>query len=187
MGFKRMAKMETTEPSVDEVGKGMKKGGKAKMADGGMPMGALQAAAARPTMAARRPIRKPGARQMMEAAAMEAAAQPMMRKKGGEVESKSMHKSEMKKMGSIEKELKSHEGKPASKAHKGLKTGGVINGQGGYKKGGNVKKYATGGVVSKYATGGVVNGQGGYKEGGHCSMKAGGEAGFKTMKKGGCW
>ncbi len=81
MGFKRMAKMETTEPSVDEVGKGMKKGGKAKMANGGMPMGALQAAAARPTMAARRPVRKPGARQMMEAAAMEAAAQPMMRKK----------------------------------------------------------------------------------------------------------
>jgi hypothetical protein len=27
MGFKSMKKMETTEPSVDEVGKGMKSGG----------------------------------------------------------------------------------------------------------------------------------------------------------------
>lgn len=199
MGFKRMAKMETTEPSVDEVGGGMKKGGKAKMADGGMPMGALQAAA-RPTMAARRPIRRPGARQMMEAAAMDAAAQPMMRKKGGKAkmaeggESKAEHQREMRairdekqELHRVDRKLNRHESMAASKAHKGLKTGGVVNGQGGYKKGGNVKKYATGGVVSKYATGGVVNGQGGYKDGGHCSMKSGGEAGFKTMKKGGCW
>lgn len=188
MGFKRMAKMETTEPSVDEVGKGMKKGGKAKMANGGMPMGALQAAAARPTMAARRPVRKPGARQMMEAAAMEAAAQPMMRKKGGAMKKVEKEiRNEKDELHRVDKRLNRHEEMAASKAHKGLKTGGVINGQGGYKKGGNVKKYATGGVVSKYATGGVVNGQGGYKEGGHCSMKSGGDVGFKAMKKGGCW
>jgi hypothetical protein len=203
MGFKRMAKMETTEPSVDEVGKGMKKGGKAKMANGGVPMGALQAAA-RPSMGARRamPARRPSPRQaMMEAAAMEAAAQPMMRKNGGSIRNEKAEikrvkdelkanrkeeRNEHEEIGRVKKEIKSHESKPASKAHKGLKTGGVINGQGGYKKGG-VAKYATGGVVLKYATGGVVNGQGGYKDGGHCSMKAGGEAGFKTMKKGGCW
>jgi hypothetical protein len=69
-------------------------------------------------------------------------------KEGGET--KSMHKAEMSKMSKIEKELKSHEGKPASKGHKGLKTGGIA------------KSTKPGG----YATGGVVNGQGGYKDGG---------------------
>jgi hypothetical protein len=36
-----------------------------------------------------------------------------------------MHKSEMKQMGKIEKELKHHESMKASKAHKGLKSGGM--------------------------------------------------------------
>jgi hypothetical protein len=49
----------------------------------------------------------------------------MARKKGGEVESPKMHKSEMKQMGKIEKELKHHESMKASKAHKGLKSGGM--------------------------------------------------------------
>ena len=110
----------------------------------------------------------------------------MMRKKGGEVESKAMHAKEEREIKGIKKELMSHEGKPASKAHKGLATGGVANAQGGYKKGG-VAKYATGGLIQKYATGGVVNGAAGYKDGGHCAMKSGGGAGFKGMKKGGCW
>ena len=39
---------------------------------------------------------------------------------------------------------KSHADKSASKAHKGLKTGGVI------------EKYATGGVIQKYKTGGKM-------------------------------
>ena len=39
----------------------------------------------------------------------------------------------------VEKELKAHEAKAASKAHKGMKTGGVAEAQGGYKKGGAVK------------------------------------------------
>lgn len=67
----------------------------------------------------------------------------------------------------VEKELKSHEGKPASKAHKGLKTGGVANAQGGYK------------------TGGVANAQGGYKKGGLASsgiIKS--EKGKSTMSDG---
>ena len=183
--------MKSTEPSVDEVGKGMKKGGKTKMADGGMPMGALQTAmAAAPAMARRRamPARRPNPRAaMMEAAAAEqAAARPMMRKKGGEVESKAMHAKEERQIKGIKKELMTHEGKPASKAHKGLATGGVVNGQGGYKKGG-IAKYATGGIIQKYATGGVVNGPAGYKEGGHCAMKTGGEAGFKANKKSCSW
>jgi hypothetical protein len=62
--------------------------------------------------------------------------------------------------------LKKHEDKPASKAHKGLKTGGVVKGQGGYK------------------TGGVIKGQGGYKDGGCATMKKGGKTG-KKMAVGG--
>ena len=192
MGFKEMKMMKSTEPSVDEVGKGMKKGGKTKkMADGGMPMGALQAAAAAaPAMTRRRPMpaRRPDPRAAMMEAAMaeQAAARPMMRKKGGEVESKAMHMKEERQIKGIKKELMSHEGKPASKAHKGLKTGGVANAQGGYKKGG-MPKYATGGIIQKYATGGVVNGQGGFKDGGFCAMKTGGEAGFKANKKSCSW
>lgn len=232
MAFKRMSKMETTEPSVDEVGKGMKKGGmpmvmkdgkkipafaakhggktkkmnmggammpmkhggKTKMADGGMPMGALQAAAAaaapamarRRAMSARRP--DPRAAMMETAMAEQAAARPMMRKKGGEVESKAMHMKEESQIKGIKKELMTHEDKPASKAHKGLATGGVANAQGGYKKGG-MPKYATGGVVNNapagYATGGVVNGQGGYKDGGFAKMMCEGGSGHKAMKKGG--
>jgi hypothetical protein len=49
---------------------------------------------------------------------------PTYKKSGGEVESKSMHASEMKKFSKIENELKSHENKKASIAHKGLKKGG---------------------------------------------------------------
>jgi len=87
---------------------------------------------AKPAMASKAPIGNPAM-----------PSTPM--KKGGE--SKATHKAEMNKMKGLEKELKSHESKPASKGHKGLATGGVALGQGGYKKGGNVKKYAKGGVA----------------------------------------
>jgi hypothetical protein len=83
-------------------------------------------------------------------------------KHGGE--SKSAHASEMKKMSGLSKELKSHAGKPASKAHKGLKTGGVVNGQGGFKTGGVIKGngggYAKGGATKKFADGGAVQDDG---------------------------
>jgi hypothetical protein len=184
MGFKREPKMMTTEPSVDEVsGKGMKKGGKTKMAMGGaLPVAALS----RRPMPTRRP--DPRAAMMEAAMAEQAAARPMMRKKGGEVESEAEHAKEERQIKGLKSELMSHEDKPASKAHKGLKTGGVANAQGGYKKGG-VAKYATGGVVNGqggYATVGVVNGQGGYKDGGFAMMMcSGGSTGYKAMKKGG--
>lgn len=199
MGFKRMAKMETTEPSVDEVGSGMKKGGKAKMADGGVPMGALPAVAAQ--VARRRPVsavemaaaRPRGAALMRQPAMVRPApgipAQAMGRVKNGgaignekaEIKrvkdelkaNRKEERNEHEEIGRVKKELKAHESMKASKAHKGLKTGGVMNAQGGYKKGG----------IAKYASGGVV----GYKEGGHCAMKSGGDVGFKAMKKGGCW
>jgi hypothetical protein len=178
MGFKEMKMMKSTEPSVDEVGKGMKKGGKLKMQMGGaMPVAPLAAAAApmgrrampaRPAMGRRRPDPRAA---MMEAAMAQRA--PMMRKKGGEVESKSMHAKEERQIKGIKKELMTHEDKPASKAHKGLKTGGIT----GYK---------TGGIIQKFATGGVVNGAAGYKDGGFAKVACKDGGGFKAMKKGNC-
>jgi hypothetical protein len=169
--FKPMVKMMTTEPTVElKLKKGghvnMKKGGKAeaghkKMADGGGAMGALAGTPAligRPAVNA--PVRAPGKPSMASRrkAMMAKPAMPIGNpsmpstpmKKGGKAEggeSKATHKAEMSKMKGLEKELKSHESKPASKGHKGLATGGVALGQGGYKKGGNVKKYAKGGVA----------------------------------------
>lgn len=136
--FKPMVKMMTTEPSIELK---LKKGGSVKKADGGM-MGAPMAS----TMPARggmMPVARPKRPTM---AARRAAMLGM--KEGGE--SKGEHKAEMKALKGIKSELKSHEGKPASKAHKGLATGGIA------------KSTKPGG----YATGGVVNGQGGFKKGG---------------------
>jgi hypothetical protein len=140
--FKPMVKMMTTEPTVELK---LKKGGSVKKAMGGMmgaPMDASMASAM-PARGGMMPVARPKRPTM---AARRAAMMGM--KEGGE--SKGMHKAEMTKMKGLEKELKSHEGKPASKGHKGLATGGVLKST----KPGN------------YATGGVVNGQGGYKKGG---------------------
>jgi hypothetical protein len=138
--FKPMVKMMTTEPTVELK---LKKGGSVKKAMGGMmgaPMGS-----AMPARGGMMPVARPKKPSMaMRRAAMAGATM----KEGGE--SKGMHKAEMTKMKGLEKELKSHESKPASKGHKGLATGGIA------------KSTKPGG----YATGGVVNGQGGYKKGG---------------------
>lgn len=182
--FKPMVKMETTEPSVELK---LKRGGEVKKQMGGamgrpaamagMPArgGMMPAAApARPSMAARR-------RAMMAMPAGAAPAGPVggagrMMKEGGE--SKAEHKAEMAKMASTAKKLQEHASKPASKAHKGLKTGGVANAQGGYAMGGRVKTASpdhspakTGDVKmgngGGYATGGVAKANaGGYKTGG---------------------
>ena len=150
--FKPMVKMMTTEPSVElklKKGGHVKKPVKKQMGGvmGGLdaspavrrPVAPVAAAApARPSLAARR-------RAMMGRRGM---AAPVMAKKDGEMESKAEHAKEMREMKGMEKKLEKHKSMPASKAHKGLKTGGVVKGQGGYK------------------TGGVVKGQGGYKKGG---------------------
>jgi hypothetical protein len=224
--FKPMVKMMTTEPSVElKLKKGghvnMKKGGKAeaghkKMAMGGGAMDMMMGTPAlvgRPAVNA--PVRSPGKpsmasrrkAMMAKKPAMKPAAAPMAMppmKKGGNAE--------MSKMKGLEKELKSHESKPASKGHKGLKTGGVALGNaGGFKKGGDVKM-AKGGVAGngiintekqggKYRdtlmhtaeytgkssgkTGDVKMGNGGgYKTGGVALGNAGGfKAGGKTSKK----
>lgn len=163
--FKPMVKMMTTEPSVILK---LKKGGHVAMPKGKggddykampstMPTRGTQVPEAaeapkKPSMAARRMAMKPAG----------ALATPMM-KKGGKAkmaeggETPAMHKAEMEKMSKVEKELKSHESKPASKAHAGLKTGGVVKGQAGYK------------------TGGVAKAQGGYKKGGCAGYADGGK------------
>lgn len=160
--FKPMVKMMTTEPSVMLK---LKSGGSAThkrmMKEGGemgyKPMGkaiggAMGALAGSPppttpmgnpaaarAMATRRMAKMPApaAASVPKVGLAPAPAmpmgRPMMRKKGGALEA-----------------LKAHAGKPASKAHKGLKTGGIA------------KSCAPG----EYATGGVVDGQGGFKNGG---------------------
>ena len=129
--FKPMVKMETTEPSVELK---LKKGGcvtsAKKMMNGGV-MSALSQAPA------------PGARGGMAPAARPGKPSMMDRRKA------MMGKPAMAKGGAMDA-LEAHAAKPASKGHAGLKTGGVVKSP----KPGN------------YATGGVVNGQGGFKKGG---------------------
>lgn len=164
--FKPMVKMETTEPSVELK---LKKGGSAtharmkregakegfkpvKKMDGGV-MGGLSRTPAPIT-----PVGNPvAARALAEKRPMRPAVRPAVRptmapalKKGGEVETPAMHKAEMKAIKGVGKELKHHEAMPASKAHKGLKTGGIAKST----------------KPGEYKTGGVVDGQGGYKKGG---------------------
>jgi len=221
--FKQMVKMETTEPSVILK---LKKGGTVahkkmkadtssghksmkKMADGGM-LAALTGAAGNPmiqsapVVAPRKRIARPSMaarRAAMMMANKGRKGLPMM-KKGGEAESAAEHKSEMKKISKVESELKSHEGKKASVAHKGLNKGGACyanggiiesksgkstintaehttktSGKTGEVKFGNGGGYKTGGVVlgngGGYKTGGVVLGNGGgFKKGGKASKKA---------------
>lgn len=189
--FKPMVKMMTTEPSIELK---LKKGGHAKMpkmktggdVEGHKPMmngGVMERLARTPAMIGRPAVnamvKTPGKPSMSD---RRKAMKPM--KDGGETSKE--HKAEMKKMAKTAEALKEHAGKPASKAHKGLKsgglaacaTGGVVMGQGGYKTGGKV-----------CATGGVVKGQGGYKKGGKVKMADGGycaEGGIiNTEKQGG--
>lgn len=182
--FKPMVKMMTTEPSIELK---LKKGGHAKMpkmktggdVEGHKPMmngGVMDRLARTPAMIGRPAVnamvKTPGKPSMSD---RRKAMKPM--KEGGETSKE--HKAEMKKMAKTAEALKEHAEKPASKAHKGLKsgglaacaTGGVVMGQGGYK------------------TGGVVKGQGGYKKGGKVKMADGGycaEGGIiNTEKQGG--
>ena len=205
--FKPMVKMMTTEPSVVlKLKKGghvsKKHGGKSdghKMMNGGVMAGLAEGPApsrmqmgqgtlpgrapARPSLAMRRKM-----------------ARPMM-KEGGE--SKAEHAAEMKKMAGTEAKLKKHASMPASKAHKGLATGGVaMSNAGGYKDGGIIKvaaseKGAKGYVSTKMdtaegehhtpkKTGDVAMGKpGGYKRGGKAYAKGGGvEGNVSTSKPG---
>jgi hypothetical protein len=175
--FKPMTKMYTTEPSIELK---LKKGGHVampkmkskdesghkKMAMGGMPP-AMDRAGLPPG-----PVG--GAAPAAPSMAMRRKAMKMRRP--------------MKDGGSA---LEKHADMPASKAHKGLKTGGVAMGQGGYKDGGSVipvsasKKGAKGYEEtmmhtakpdrSPAKTGDVKMGNGGgYKKGGLAGYAKGG-------------
>ena len=173
--FKPMVKMMTTEPSVELK---LKKGGAVKMMNGGVMGGLAAAPAAVPArggmMPAARP-KKPG----MAARRAAMMGRPMM-KEGGDTA------------------LEKHADMPASKAHKGLKTGGVVMGQAGFKEGGVIKSTkgetkmvtAEGEHHTPKKTGEVVMGKpGGYKKGGKamggCYAKGGGvEGNVSTSKPG---
>ena len=176
--FKPMVKMMTTEPSIELK---LKKGGHVampkmkskdesghkKMAMGGMPP-AMDRAGLPPG-----PV-----------GGLSPAAPSMAMRR------KAMKGRRMMKDGG-DTALEKHASMPASKAHKGLKTGGVAMGQGGYKNGGSVipvsasKRGAEGYTEtmmhtakpdhSPAKTGGVKMGNaGGYKKGGVAKYAKGG-------------
>ena len=99
-----------------------------------------------------------------------------MMKDGGET--KAQHKAEMKKMSGTESKLKKHASMPASKAHAGLKTGGVVMNQGGFKSGGSVHTTKVDTAKPDHSpakTGDVKMGNGGgYKKGGVAKYAKGG-------------
>ena len=187
--FKPMVKMVTTEPSVELK---LAKGGAVKKMQMGGAMAAPAAPPAMPAtggmapaMAPKKPSMAARRRAMMARPAGAAPAGPVgmagrMMKEGGET--KKEHAAEMKQMMGTEAKLKKHASMPASKAHKGLKTGGVAMGQGGYKSGGSVhttKVDTTSPDHSPAKTGDVKMGNaGGYKKGGAaCYAKGGGVEG----------
>jgi hypothetical protein len=115
--FKPMVKMMTTEPSIELK---LKKGGSVSHPKKMMNGGVMSGLAAAPT---------PGARGGMA---------PAMRPKKPTMAARRAAMMGMKEGGDTA--LQKHAAMPASKAHKGLKTGGVVMGQGGFKKGGAVPK-----------------------------------------------
>jgi hypothetical protein len=215
--FKPMVKMQTTEPTVELK---LKAGGavEKKMAGGGAPMGAMVGAPKGGMMPGAKP-KKPSLasrrRAMMASGAagapagraesLMAAAPPAMppglppkspmpaMKKGGEMESSKVHKAEMKELSGIKKELTKHEDMPASKGHRGLKTGGVVNGNGGFKTGGvamaNAGGFRKGGAAKKFAEGGRVQHDGGPEQMPQGKKKPAGPVSINqlsgTYKKGG--
>jgi hypothetical protein len=210
--FKPMVKMETTEPSVIlKLKKGghvsnkkmssssIDKAGHKKMADGGA-MGALAmnpALVGRPAVNA--PVAAPGKPSMAARRQAMMAKKPMpsamMAKEGGKAdmaEDKAMVKKAIKQHD--EQEHKGGTGTKLKLKHGGkMNTGGVVDGQGGYKDGGIIKTKDQGGefrntkVVdgekadhSPANTKGVKLGNGGgYKTGGVAKANGGG------YKKGG--
>jgi hypothetical protein len=102
--------------------------------------------------------------------------------KGGEVESKAHEKAEMREMKKIEKELKHHEHMKASKAHHGLKKGGLAPKAGPNEMGGLAGGLSATRPMRKAKTGNIE--LTGYKHGGHTKkhhMAKGGEMLGKKM------
>jgi hypothetical protein len=200
--FKPMVKMETTEPTVELK---LKKGGAVKkMAQGGMPMGAAVGnpmGGMMPSMPPKKPSLAARRRAMMAkgAAGVPAGtAAGVMMAEGGEsdvAQDKAMLKKAFKQHDVQEHpsgkgtKLKLATGGVAKSNAGGYATGGVVNGQGGFRKGGAVKKFAEGGRVQddggpeqmpqgkKKPAGPVSINQlsGTYKKGGAVMMAEGGD------------
>jgi hypothetical protein len=123
--FKPMVKMMTTEPSVILK---LKKGGKvaSKMDGGYMPMQSTMPAQAMPAMPARGGLAPAASPMKPSMAARRRAMNPnLLMKKGGKAE---MHEDAAQDRAMIKKAM----------AGKKFATGGVVNGQAGYKDGGKV-------------------------------------------------
>jgi len=104
----------------------------------GKPALGSSAAPGKPSMAARREAMKVKPKAKPKAKLDVLIAVGKGKKEGGEVKESAKHEaSEKKEVKAVKAELKSHEKKPASKAHKGLKYGG------------EVKKMADGGAVQQ--------------------------------------
>ena len=190
--FKPMVKMMTTEPTVElKLAKGgavtMKKGGSTtkakKMAMGGL--GGMPAA----TMPSKMPPMVTSG--STPTGGGMAPKKPSMASRRKAMMASKMPVRPVMKDGGMPEALKKHADMPASKAHKGLKTGGVAMGQSGYKDGGSVipvsasKKGAEGYTETKMhtakrdtspaKTGDVKMGNGGgYKKGGVAKYAKGG-------------
>ena len=164
--FKPMVKMMTTEPSVILK---LKKGGKVehKMDGGYMPMQSTMPAQAMPATPARGGLApaaspmKPSMAARRKAMMAKPAMSPTLMKKGGKTDK---HEDAAQDRAMIKKAM----------AGKKFATGGVVNGQGGFKDGGIIKstKGETKMVTAKpdhspAKTGGVKEGKaGGYADGG---------------------
>ena len=170
--FKPMVKMMTTEPSVILK---LKKGGKvaSKMDGGYMPMQSTMPAQAMPARGGLAPAASPMAPSMM---ARRRAMNPTMMKKGGKADDMGQDKAMIKKAFKQHDAQEHEAGSTKLKLKHGGKfaTGGVVNGQGGFAKGGIIKstKGETKMVTTKpdhspAKTGGVKEGNGGgYADGG---------------------
>ena len=161
--FKPMVKMMTTEPSVILK---LKKGGKVehKMDGGYMPMQSTMPAQAMPARGGLAPAAspmKPSMAARRRAMMAKPAMSPTLMKKGGKADK---HEDAAQDRAMIKKAM----------AGKKFATGGVVNGQGGFKDGGIIKstKGETKMVTAKVdhspaKTGGVKLGNGGgYADGG---------------------
>jgi hypothetical protein len=183
--FKPMVKMMTTEPSVILK---LKKGGKVahKMDGGYMPMQSTMPAQAMPAMPARGGLAsasspmKPSMAARRKAMMAKPVMSPTLMKKGGKADK---HEDAAQDRAMIKKAM----------AGKKFATGGVVNGQGGFKDGGIIKstKGETKMVTSKVdhspaKTGGVKLGNGGgYATGGVAKANGGGyKAGGRTKVEG---
>lgn len=107
----------------------------------GKPAFGSAAAPGKPSMAARREAMKVKPKAKPKAKLDVLIAVGKGKKHGGEVKESAKHEAlEKKEVKAVKTELKAHEKKPASKAHKGLKYGGVAK---GYANGGAVRSPET--------------------------------------------